>query len=89
MDDLICKYVVKDGKTIGESIDVYEDCLIVKVGEEFLAIPRNCILKVESEKIHVKDFDVEMAREIGEVWVVEKSKPVTLGELERMRYERV
>lgn len=89
MEDLICKYVVKNGEIIGESIDVYEDCLIVKIGEEFLAVPKNCIIRVESERIHVKDFDVDTARELGEVWVIEKSKPVTLEELERMKYERV
>ena len=87
MDDLICKYVIKDGKKIGESVDVYENCLIVKVGGEFIAIPKSCIIRVEMENIHVKDFDEEKARELGEVWVVEKSKPVSLEELERMRYE--
>jgi len=87
MDDLICKYVIKDGKKIGESVDVYESCLIVKVGGNFIAIPKSCIIKVEAENIHVTDFDEERARELGEVWVVEKSKPISLEELERMKYE--
>ncbi len=83
MDDLICKYVVKDGKRIGESVDVYENCLIVKVGGEFIAIPKSCIVKVEAENVHVKDFDEKSAKELGEIWVVEKSKPVSLEELKR------
>ncbi len=87
MDDLICKYVIKNGKKIGESIDVYENNLIVKVGDKFIAIPKSCIVKVEAENIHVSDFDEKTAEELGEVWVVEKSKPVTLEELERMKYE--
>ena len=28
--EMICKFVVKDGKVIGESIDVFENTLIVK-----------------------------------------------------------
>ncbi len=87
MDDLICKYVIKNGKKLGESIDVYENCLIVKVGDKFIAIPKSCIVKVEAENIHVSDFDEKKARELGEVWVIEKSKPVSLEELERMKYE--
>ncbi len=89
MEDLICKYVIRDGKIVGESIDVYENCLIVKVGDKFIAIPKNCIVRVEAENIHVSDFDEEEARELGEVWVVEKSKPVSLKELERMKHEGV
>jgi len=75
MEDLICKYVVKDGKVIGESVDVYEDCLIVKVGGEFIAIPKDRIIRVEDERIHVRDFDEEYARELGEIWLAENTKP--------------
>jgi len=78
MDDLICKYVIRNGKTIGESIDVFEGFLIVKVGGDFIAIPREKIIKVETERVHVSDFDERTAREVGERWVVEKSKPMSL-----------
>ena len=57
MEDLICKFVVKDGEVIGESIDVYEDFLIVKIENDFVGIPTNAITKVEKERIFVKDFD--------------------------------
>ncbi len=73
--ELICKYVVKDGKVIGESVDVYEDCLIVKVGADFIAIPKDRIVRVEDEKIHVSEFDEEFAKELGEVWLAEKTRP--------------
>ncbi len=72
--DLICKYVVRNGEIIGESVDLYEDRLIVKVGADFIAIPRNCIVKVDVENIHVSDFDEEEAKELGNVWVIEKSR---------------
>ena len=78
MDDLICKYVIRNGKTIGESIDVFEGFLIVKVGGDFIAIPREKIIKVETERIYVSDFDERTAKEVGERWVVEKSKPMSL-----------
>ncbi len=78
MDDLICKYVIRNGKTIGESIDVFEGFLIVKVGGDFIAIPREKIIKVETERIYVSNFDERTAKEVGERWVVEKSKPMSL-----------
>jgi hypothetical protein len=83
MEDLICKFVVKDGEVIGESIDVYEDFLIVKIGNDFVGIPTNVITKVEKERIFVKDFDLVKGKEIGKKWIEEKSKPVSLEELEK------
>lgn len=82
--DLICKFVIKDGKRIGESIDVYENNLIVKIGSDFIGIPIDCIMEVDNENIKVKDFDIMLAKEIGKKWIEEKSKPVSLEELEKM-----
>ncbi|WP_202320587.1 DUF5749 family beta-barrel protein [Archaeoglobus neptunius] len=79
--DLICKYVFKDSVSFGESIDVHRDRLIVKVGAEFLAIPKACIKSVEADKIVLSEFDEEEAKEAGRRWIEEKSKPVTLEEL--------
>lgn len=79
--DLICMYVFKGDKEFGESIDVYNDYLIVKVGAEFLAVPRKCIKSVEDGKIILSDFDEGEAKELGRKWMEEKSKPVTLEEL--------
>ena len=82
--DLICKFVIKDGKKIGESIDVYENNLIVKIGSDFIGIPIDCIIEVDKENIKVKDFDTMLAKEVGKKWIEEKSKPVSLEELEKM-----
>ncbi len=79
--DLICKYVVKDGKDFGESIDEYGDYLIVKVSADFVAVPKKCIKKVENEYIEIEEFDEEEAKKVGERWMEEKSKPVSLEEL--------
>jgi len=81
MHDLICKYVYRDGKEYGESIDVHENRLIVKVGSNFIAIPLESIEKVDEERIFVGEFDGKEAEEIGKKWMEEKSKPVSLEEL--------
>ncbi|MCS7119145.1 MAG: DUF5749 family beta-barrel protein [Archaeoglobaceae archaeon] len=65
---MICRFVYKDGKEYGESIDVYEDYLIVKVREKFIAVPMG-IVKFDGEKIIVKDFDEEKGIEIGIKWM--------------------
>lgn len=79
--DLICKYVFRGEESFGESIDVHNDRLIVKVGAEFLAIPKKCIETVDSDKIVLAEFDENDAREAGKKWVEEKSKPVSFEEL--------
>jgi len=79
--DLICMYVFKGEKEFGESIDVYGDYLIVKVGAEFLAVPKKSIKSVDGDRIVLSDFNEEEARNVGRKWMDEKSKPVTLEEL--------
>lgn len=82
--DLVCKFVIKDGKRFGESIDVYGDHLIVKIGSDFIGIPKDCIVEVKEDSIVIKDFDLMLAKEVGKKWIEEKSKPVSLEELEKM-----
>ncbi len=79
--DLTCKFVFKEGSLFGESIDVYGNYLIIKVESSFLAVPKDCIEKVEGDSITIGDFDVEKAKEVGGRWMEEKSKPVSLEEL--------
>lgn len=82
--EMICKYVYRGREKIGESIDVFEDNLIVKIGGEFIGIPLENVEKIEKDFILVKDFDSDFAKEIGKRWMEEKSKPISLEELERM-----
>ena len=79
--DLICRFVVKDGKIIGESIDVHKNRLVIKIGEKFIGIPLDVIEKTEEDKIYVSDFNEEEAAKFGELWLEEKSKPVSIEEL--------
>jgi len=85
--DLICKYVVKDGKDFGESIDVHENSLIVKSGSDFFAVSMNNIEKVESDKIFISEFDPKQAKNLGKKWIDEKSKPLSLEELKTFEEE--
>ena len=82
--EMICKFVVKGNENIGESIDVFENYLIVKVGGEFIGIPLDKVVKVDKETIIVRDFDTSSAKEVGRRWIEEKSKPVSFKELEKM-----
>jgi hypothetical protein len=81
MQDLICKFVVRNGEQLGESVDVYHDHLIIKIGSEFIGVSVSKIERVEAEKIHISDFDEKEAKEFGKRWVEEKSKPVSVEEL--------
>uniref|UniRef100_A0A7C4W531 PRC-barrel domain-containing protein n=1 Tax=Geoglobus ahangari TaxID=113653 RepID=A0A7C4W531_9EURY len=81
--DLICKFVEKNGKKIGESIDVYDGYLIVKKSDVFFGIPTDSIKEVKDEVIIVSEFDEEKGAEIGRRWVEMKSKPVSVEELKK------
>lgn len=84
---MICKFVFKGDEEIGESIDVYNEHLIVKVEADFIAIPLKNIEKVEDDKILISEFDESEAKKVGEKWVVEKSKPISLEELRGFGFE--
>ncbi len=84
---MICKFVFRGEKEIGESIDVYNGHLIVKVEADFIAIPLKNIESVEDDRILISEFDEVEAKKVGEKWVVEKSKPITLEELKAFGFE--
>jgi Tfp pilus assembly protein PilP len=86
MHELVCKFVVRKGEDFGESIDVYKNNLIVKVGSEFIGISLGKIEKVEDEKIYISDFDEKEAEALGRKWMVEKSKPVSFEELKIFKF---
>jgi len=77
--DLICRFVFKEGKEFGESIDIYNNHLIVKVYDKFIAVPMSCV-NFDGERIILTEFDEEKALELGMKWV-EKSKAVSEEEL--------
>lgn len=77
--DLICRFVYKDGTAYGESIDIFENCLIVKVIDKFVAIPLKNVT-FDGDKILVGDFDEKKGFEIANKWL-NKSKAVDEKEL--------
>ncbi|WP_456370741.1 DUF5749 family beta-barrel protein [Geoglobus sp.] len=80
--DLICRFVRKDGEEIGESIDVFEGYLIVKSSDRFFGVPLSAV-KEDGDALVIQDYDEEEAKVVGERWVEEKSRPVSLEELEQ------
>ncbi len=80
--DLICRFVHKDGREIGESIDIFDGHLIIKSSGNFFGVPLEAV-KEDGEFLVISDFDEKRARDVGEKWIEEKSKPVSLEELER------
>ncbi|WP_457591088.1 DUF5749 family beta-barrel protein [Geoglobus sp.] len=80
--DLICRFVRKDGKEIGESIDVFDGYLIIKSSGSFFGVPLSAV-REDGEVLEVQEYDEEEARKVGERWIEEKSKPVSLEELEK------
>ena len=80
--DLICRFVRKDGEEIGESIDVFDGHLIIKCSEDFYGIPLESV-REDGEHLVVGEFNREEAKNVGERWIEQKSKPVSLDELER------
>ena len=65
--DYLCKFVQLDGEKIGESIAVYDECLLVKHGSDILGIPLDCVIAV-SEEIVIGKFNKKEARKIGKEW---------------------
>jgi|GEM_PF-2320517 len=79
--DLICKFVYLGDKEIGETIDVYEEKLIVKMGAKFAAIPLKNVERVDGDGVYLSAYDEGQALEEGKRWELEKSKPVSVEEL--------
>lgn len=81
MNDLICKFAVREGKRFGETIDVYNGHIIVKISTDFIGIPLERVEKISDDEVHFQDFNENEAKQIGLAWIEEKSKPVSLEEL--------
>ena len=80
--ELICKYVECNGEKIGESLDVYEGYLILKKEGDFVGVPLDQISEVKEDTIILERFDMDAGLKIGEKWREEKSKPVSLEDLD-------
>jgi len=64
-----CKYVKQGGKTIGESIIVKDNRLIVKSEQRTLAIPLEAVENTNEDNVMVKNFDEDEAEKLGEEWL--------------------
>jgi len=65
--DYMCKFVLLDGEKIGESIALYDECLLVKQGSDIFGVPMDRIIAV-SEEIVVGKFNKKESIKIGKRW---------------------
>lgn len=75
--ELLCRFVIDGvGKTVGESIAIQNDLLIVKKKEEFLGVPLKHI-EIDGKKLLVKGLvDTTKAKELGKNWQKNSYQPV-------------
>lgn len=67
-DNLLYKYVLHDKNTIGESVAIADENLIIKDKAKMLCVPFDVIERVDDEYVYVKDFNYDEALAAGEVW---------------------
>lgn len=67
--DFLCRFVLDgSGKTVGESVAIQDDLLIIKEKKDFLGIPLKHI-EENGKKLLVKGLvDTSKAKELGEAW---------------------
>jgi hypothetical protein len=67
--DLLCRFVLDgNGRTVGESVAIQNDVLIVKDKNDFLGVPLKHVEET-GKKLLVKGLvDTSKAKELGEAW---------------------
>ena len=67
--NLLCRFVTDgSGKTVGESIAVDEDILIIKAKDRFLGVPLKHVEDQETSVLVMGLVDYKKAFELGEKW---------------------
>jgi hypothetical protein len=76
-DYLLCKFVTDgSGKTIGESVSIIEDIVIIKSGYRFLGVPLKHV-EDRGKTLLVKGLvDYDKALEMGERWRKESFREI-------------
>jgi len=79
--DLLCRFVLDGGgKTVGESVAIRKDILIIKDKKDFLGIPLKHV-EEKGKKIVVKGlFDTTKAKQLGEEWRKESFEEINYEE---------
>lgn len=67
-DNLLYKYVLHDKNTIGESVAIADENLIIKDKVRMLCVSFDVIERVDDEYVHVTDFNYDEALAAGEAW---------------------
>jgi hypothetical protein len=76
-DNLLCRFVIDGtGKTIGESVTIDNDIMIIKAGGKFLGVPLKHV-EEKGKTLLVKGLvDFDKAYELGEEWRKESFREI-------------
>jgi hypothetical protein len=69
----------QDGEEVGETVGITDDALVVKDGDDFLALPLEDVIEEEERLVAGDDVDWDAAAEAGEEWAS--------GEEDRVEYD--
>ncbi|HIH43636.1 MAG TPA: hypothetical protein HA257_00710 [Candidatus Methanoperedenaceae archaeon] len=78
--DYMCKYVVQDSAQLGECISVTGQKLLVKSGNDILAIPITAVVSTSKENVVVGAFDRDEAKKNGGEWQASSTKLLVFDE---------
>lgn len=78
--DYMCKYVVQNSAQLGECISVAEQRVLVKSGNDILAIPLKAVVSISKENVVVGAFDLDEAKKVGGEWQANSTKPLVFDE---------
>jgi len=68
-DNILYKFVLHNGNTIGESVAVVAGNLIIKDKSKMLCVPFDVIERVDDEHVYVDDFNLDEALAAGNAWL--------------------
>lgn len=70
--ELLCRFVLDhEGKTLGESVSLLDDALIVKAGPRFFGVPLSLVQQADKALRLTGAFDLSKATALGERWLQE------------------
>ena len=68
-DEYLSRFVLEDGeKTLGESVGIEKDMIVIKEGDAFFMIPLKSV-ELSEDRLHLKEsVDWRKAKRKGEKW---------------------
>lgn len=67
--DILAKFVIQNGITIGETISIDSNHLVFKSGADNLNIPISSIININEDNVTVGEFNRDESLKLGENWL--------------------